>query len=54
MNGIPGGDQVVGTGSVSPGALVDIPISDETISLGVLRPPIGVRCKSWVCHSEEP
>ena len=45
MNGIPSGDQVVGTGSVSPGALIDIPITDEAISLGVLRPLSGVKLK---------
>jgi hypothetical protein len=46
MNGIPSGDQVVGAGSMPPGALVDVPITDETISLGVLRPPSGVRWNS--------
>ena len=45
MNAIPRGDEVVGAGSVSPGALVDMPLTDETISLGVLGPSRGAKLK---------
>jgi len=41
MDGVPSGDQIVGTGSMSPRALVDVPVTDETIAPCVVRPLRG-------------
>jgi len=46
MDGVPRGNQVVGTGPMPAPALVDVPVTDETIPPSVAWPLGGVRWKS--------
>ena len=54
MDGIPRGNQVVGTGPMPALALVDVPVTDETIPPSVAWPVGGARLKLLVSHTVEP